>query len=357
MSKKGVSFPPNSLSDSENGLLLTSAGCKNVYSSVITDSSINNIRQEENNSRVLDIQAPASNCSRGIRNQHHSNKSNNKWGLYAVIHGTPGLLITLILNLFISISVGQAYFPTSWIFPSDIPRAIGVQMFLFSTSICQLTMTAMSDFHAAHGMMMIENIPFMHTIANVAISHQGMGKATFATVFMTFAICSILVGIVFLLLGVFKLGNVVHFFPRHVIVGCIGGIGIFLFRTGIEVSTGKAWEWTYDAFILFSSHSIAPFWIVSSIFEIILLIILKITKWTIFSPFYFMSIPPIFYLCLWVARFPLEQMHKDGWFFEVSPSAPFALMWQLMQFQYVDWLAIAELTPTILSLTLFRLVM
>ena len=49
--------------------------------------------------------------------------------------------------------------------------------------------------------------------------------------------CSTLVtGIVFLLLGVFKLGNVIQFFPRHILVGCIGGIGLFLLFTAIEVT-------------------------------------------------------------------------------------------------------------------------
>jgi hypothetical protein len=40
----------------------------------------------------------------------------------------PGLLIGVILNLFFSISFGQAFFPTSWIFPASVPRTIGVQV-------------------------------------------------------------------------------------------------------------------------------------------------------------------------------------------------------------------------------------
>ena len=39
-------------------------------------------------------------------------------------------------------------------------------------------------------------------------------------------------GITFFLLGAFKLGGLVGFFPRHILVGCIGGVGVFLIITG-----------------------------------------------------------------------------------------------------------------------------
>lgn len=66
----------------------------------------------------------------------------------------PGFLIAITLNLFLSMSFGAAFFPQHWQdnFPIGIPRsALGVQMFLFSTLTCQITMTALSDFPAAMG--------------------------------------------------------------------------------------------------------------------------------------------------------------------------------------------------------------
>lgn len=61
----------------------------------------------------------------------------------------------------------------------------------------------------AFGMMMVENVPFMHMICNIAIESQGMGKETFSTVFVAFAISTISVGVLFYVLGHFGLGNVV----------------------------------------------------------------------------------------------------------------------------------------------------
>jgi hypothetical protein len=53
----------------------------------------------------------------------------------------------------------------------------------------------------------VENIPFMHVICNIAIEAQGMGKETFATVFVAFSLSTICVGFFFYLLGHYELGN------------------------------------------------------------------------------------------------------------------------------------------------------
>ena len=37
--------------------------------------------------------------------------------------------------------------------------------------------------------------------------------------------------------GHFGAGRYIHFFPRHIIVGVIGGFGCFLFITALEIST------------------------------------------------------------------------------------------------------------------------
>jgi SulP family sulfate permease len=44
-------------------------------------------------------------------------------------------------------------------------------------------------------------------------------------------------GFTFFLLGFFRLGTLIGFFPRHILVGCIGGVGVFLIITGLNVST------------------------------------------------------------------------------------------------------------------------
>lgn len=282
----------------------------------------------------------------------------------------PGLIIVVILNLFFSISFGNAFFPSTWEFPPEVPRSIGIQMFLFSTSMCQAFMTSMSEFPAAHGMQMVENIPFMHTIANVAIKHQGMGLETFSTVFVAFALSSIIVGIFFFILGYFKLGNTVYYFPRHLIIGCIGGIGIFLILTSIEISTSIPWEWTIKNLHIYfntpptntssSSQSLhtPPYQLALATigFEIILKILKQFTDLSMLPPFYFIAIPPVFYLILLPIRYTHPHLSFNDWFFPTAPSTTDVfLIWKLIDFRTVNWTAIVELIPTIISLTIFSL--
>ena len=63
---------------------------------------------------------------------------------------------------------------------------------------------------------MIENVPFMHELANIAIANQGYGIDALSTLIVMFGLASVVVGIVFFLLGKFQLGRIVYFFPTHV---------------------------------------------------------------------------------------------------------------------------------------------
>ena len=167
----------------------------------------------------------------------------------------PAILIVAVLNCMIVIPFGASYFPVGWSSSSstdageDDPRpsdgvldgegvsgdfplggkeALGLRMFLFSTAMAQLIFTFKSNFNNGIGLQMVENVPFCLELAKIVINEQGYGIDSLSTLFFLFGFSSLLVGLVFYLLGHFKLGRVVYFFPSHVLVGCIGGIGLFI---------------------------------------------------------------------------------------------------------------------------------
>lgn len=270
------------------------------------------------------------------------------------IAGTPGLLIALVLNLFLSMSFGQAFFPTSWTFPDSVPRAIGVQMFLFSTLICQLVMTKMSKFPSAMGMMMVENIPFMHIIASTCVDAQGPGIDTFSTVFVTFSLSTIAVGCAFYLLGKFKIGNAMYFFPRHVIIGCIGGIGIFIMQTGVEVSSNRPWVWSLASIRLFFGGSALLHWGASLLFVVLLRLILFIVNVPLLPPFYFICIPAAFFALYTLLGYTTHQVRSNDWYFPEAESVDPLLIWELIDINTVNWVAVGNCVPTIIALCIFR---
>ena len=76
-----------------------------------------------------------------------------------------------------------------------------------------------------NGSMMIENLPFLHSIIFQITAHIGDDRPerVFATCLVAIALSSIATGLVFGLLGVLRLGSLLSFFPRVTLVGCIGG--------------------------------------------------------------------------------------------------------------------------------------
>jgi SulP family sulfate permease len=64
----------------------------------------------------------------------------------------------------------------------------------------------------------------------------------FANIFTAIALATVLTGIAFLLLGYFKLGNLVRFIPYPVMGGFLAATGWLLFKGGLQVSTGFGFQ-------------------------------------------------------------------------------------------------------------------
>eukprot|EP00930_Biecheleria_cincta_P058101 TRINITY_DN43950_c0_g1_i1.p1 TRINITY_DN43950_c0_g1~~TRINITY_DN43950_c0_g1_i1.p1 ORF type:complete len:821 (+),score=101.91 TRINITY_DN43950_c0_g1_i1:79-2541(+) len=266
----------------------------------------------------------------------------------------PGVMIGLVMNIMLSVPFGLAFFPQSWE-PFPAPRAVGLQMFLLSTLICQVTMTIWSEFDCALGMMMVENIPFMHDLAQTVIDAQGTGLDALATTMTAFAISTLFIGGAFYFLGKYKLGRIVNYFPRHFIIGCIGGIGVFVTQTGFEVSTGDSWAWDADSALKWSQDPLLKLWLVSVILVVILNILLYFVRFSLMPPIYFIGIIPAFYVATFLSGTALDNAREGGWLFARPPETDFLALWSYYDMKLVRWDVILSTMPTMLALTCFGL--
>eukprot|EP00457_Paulinella_chromatophora_P001870 gb/GEZN01001872.1/.p1 GENE.gb/GEZN01001872.1/~~gb/GEZN01001872.1/.p1 ORF type:complete len:875 (+),score=80.42 gb/GEZN01001872.1/:73-2697(+) len=275
--------------------------------------------------------------------------------LVRALKQVPSLLIAVTLNLMLCVPFGLAFFPARWTaFP--VSRSVGIQMWLFSTIVCQVVMSLQSSFPFAAGMMMVENIPFMHALAHEAIQQMGEGKDTLATVMFEFALSSFACGVTFYCLGRFKLGTVVSFFPRHVIVGCIGGVGVFVTQAGLESATGVPFYWTQENISVFLTHlPVVKLWALSLSLSFLLRLILYLRHLPLLPPVYFVAIPPFFYLSLYLFGVPISVAREEGWFFERAESSSPTLIFELIDFHLVNWGVVFRSFPTIVALTIFSL--
>ncbi|ETV65831.1 hypothetical protein, variant [Aphanomyces astaci] len=273
----------------------------------------------------------------------------------AILQSLPSVLIAVVLNLMISIPFGLSFFPLEWT-ELPAPRAIGIQMFLLTTFICQFVFALRSSFDCSVGMMMVENVPFMHTLSMSIISEVGAtSPKALPTILVTYALSSVVVGVMFYALGYFKLGSVIYLFPKHIIIGAIGGIGIFVVQNGLQNATGVTVEWTWSGLVRLAQPDVLYLWIVSVVLVGVLGVCLRFAKSPLFSPFYFVSIVPLFYIVLVLAGIPIETARQHNWFFERPPEVPFYSMWSHYDFTLVEWSVIPKQFGTLVGLSIFSL--
>lgn len=303
----------------------------------------------------------ASVSPRSLASKRLSTYSGHKnWRHYAAeaAHATPCIVIAIALNLMICVPFGLSFFPTEW---EDLPmpRAVGIQMFLLTTAICQFVFVAKSSFDGAIGMMMVENVPFMHTLSLSIIQELGpKDPRVLPTIMVTYALSSVVVGVIFFVLGHFKMGNVVYLFPKHIIVGAIGGIGVFVLQNGIENATGHAFEWTQEGIASLFAEDTVWLWVSSALLAALLSLLTKcvsLFQTPVFPPIFFVSIPPLFYVVLVLLGISPETARAHGWFFDKAPRVEFYTMWEQFHFESVAWVVIPKQAGTILGLTFFSL--
>uniref|UniRef100_A0A7S1EYS6 Sulfate transporter n=1 Tax=Noctiluca scintillans TaxID=2966 RepID=A0A7S1EYS6_NOCSC len=268
--------------------------------------------------------------------------------------GIPAVFIGVTLNAMLSVPFGLAFFPVGWDhFPA--PRAMGIQMFLFSTVVCQLVFTVKSSFRPAMGMMMVENIPFMHTLAQTAYQMQGPGLDTVSTVMVLYALSTLTCGALFMALGQLKLGDMVYYFPRYVITGCIGGIGVFVTLTGFEVATGAKFAFNMVGLRTLVRPHVWHLWLPALLITVVLNVLLRYIKRPLFPPFYFIMITPIFHIVLLILGVSVGTAREWDWVFSAPPQSSPLIIWEVFDFSVVRWDVIATSIPTMVAMTIFSL--
>lgn len=178
---------------------------------------------------------------------------------------------------------------------------------------------------------------------------------------LAFAISSILTGIAFYSLGAMRLGSLSEFFPRHILVGCIGGVGAFLFITGLVrryFILIKRWEtelllscrlqvsarldessgFSFSLVQHFFEAGVLPLWVshvslhlrssgtkVRFAIQLIplgLAVTLRLitSRWShpLIFPGYFLAIPIVFYAIALSLGKTVPQLRDFGWIFEVN---------------------------------------
>ncbi|AEO70263.1 e53fcc84-5b50-47a2-8bad-ddcfac54dccb [Thermothielavioides terrestris] len=270
----------------------------------------------------------------------------------------PAVVVGLLLNILDALSYGMILFPLGSPIFASLGSA-GISMFYVSCIISQFTFSAGSIFKGGIGSELIEVVPFFHNMAATIADAVGEDKpeAVIATTITSYALSAILTGAVFYLMGRFRFGYLVGFIPRHILIGCIGGVGLFLVATGFEVTARLEGSFNYDLDTLhrLTRADTLALWIIPLALAVILFTAQSRITSKYFLPLYILAIPAVFYAS--TAAFNLldpQKLRDGGWVFEGPPAGePWWYFYTLYKFELVQWGAIVQCVPAMLALTFF----
>ncbi|GLA36912.1 hypothetical protein AnigIFM63309_003409 [Aspergillus niger] len=270
----------------------------------------------------------------------------------------PSVFLGLLLNILDALSYGMILFPLSEPVFADL-GSDGISMFYVSTIISQLVFSCGgSIFKGGIGSEMIEVVPFFHQMAFTILNRVGQDnpQAVLATTILSFSVSSVLTGLVFFLMGTCKLGALIGFFPRHILIGCIGGVGFFLLLTGLEVSARLpgAFDFSLGTLERLMQLDTVFLWTTPLLLAVGLLVLKRFLRSNFLVGGYFIGVAIVFYIVKFSARVPMDSLRGKGWVFDApSSSNPWYHFYTLYDFSAVDWSAFLDTIPAMFALTFF----
>lgn len=237
----------------------------------------------------------------------------------------PSVFLGLLLNILDALSYGMILFPLGEPIFAEL-GSDGISMFYVSTIIAQVVFSSGgSIFAGGIGSEMIEVVPFFHQMAFTILQRVGEDnpKSVLATIVLAFSVSSVLTGLVFFLMGTCRLGSLIGFFPRHILIGCIGGVGFFLLQTGIEVSARLSGTLEYNLPTLEKLFHLDTLflWMIPLLLAIGLLLLQRFVRSNFLVGGYFISVAVVFYIVKFSSQVSMDILRNQGWVFDAPSSS------------------------------------
>ena len=257
----------------------------------------------------------------------------------------PGQLLSSLTAGLISgmVSIIIAISFAALIFSGDLADhvASGIGLALFSACAIGLVVTATSSFPGTIAGTQDSPAAILALIA-AAIAQKlrtsAAPNATLPTIVAAIALTSLLTGAFLLLLGRFKLGNLIRFLPYPVVGGFLAGTGWLLAQGAVGVMTGTSFNWSQLPDLI--QPGVLALWLPGLIFAIVLLALLRRYSHFLLMPAMLALAIALFYGLLWLTRTSVAEASAQGWLLGPFPEQA---LWQPLTpstFAQVDWAAI-----------------
>ncbi|CBZ51582.1 sulfate transporter family domain-containing protein [Neospora caninum Liverpool] len=234
---------------------------------------------------------------------------------FSVVKQTHLIVMGILIAVLDNMPYATLLFPSSYAYL--VP--LGATAILTTTAVSQVVMALFSVFPFAVGAFTIENVPFLKCISVAAIQNaaaKGLSDEwVVSTILMCWMVASFLTAATFYFLGALKLGRVADYIPNTVLLGCIGGMGLFMVSAALGVAAGCEWEWNSETFATVLSASAFPCVCLTLLVEVILILAEVKYASPTFTPIFLLAFPVMFYAALFFFGISVERARESGWIF------------------------------------------
>ncbi|MBN1565386.1 MAG: SLC26A/SulP transporter family protein [Anaerolineae bacterium] len=245
-------------------------------------------------------------------------------------------LVTAILDIIISISFAAMIF--SGEFAVFLPRGIGIA--LFSTMIVCAILAVASQFRGVISVAQDAGIVILAGVAQriIATADDPTANGTFVTMAVFIALSSLITGLFFLILGRFRLGNLIRFIPYPVIGGFLAAVGIILIQGAFSMTADYSIALsTLDNLI---AHDALIRWLPALIFGVVMFGVTRYNSHYLVMPALLILGMIVFFVIVLLSGESIDAVQDKGWML-----GPFSesTAWKpvfLEDFAAIDWDAI-----------------
>lgn len=239
------------------------------------------------------------------------------------------------------------------IFAKPCPEYFGtyVALLLLAASGISIMLALFSTYSGTIGS--VQDVPAAIS-AVIAVSFAQLlvsesADVMFANIFTTIALSTILTGVCFLLLGYFKLGNLVRFIPYPVLGGFLAATGWLLFIGGIQVTTGVAFK-LVSLPSFFSQVPVLPL-VLGLVFSITLIVLTgRFPKNMLITPAVIISSILAFLFVSMSLGYPIDQLKSEGWLLGPLPDGALWRAAAIPDFSLVNWPLVFKQIGSILTI-------
>eukprot|EP00566_Odontella_aurita_P001280 CAMPEP_0113529824 /NCGR_PEP_ID=MMETSP0015_2-20120614/2601_1 /TAXON_ID=2838 /ORGANISM="Odontella" /LENGTH=883 /DNA_ID=CAMNT_0000428483 /DNA_START=425 /DNA_END=3075 /DNA_ORIENTATION=- /assembly_acc=CAM_ASM_000160 len=293
----------------------------------------------------------------------------------AVLKSIPSIAVVAILNLLISVPFGSAYFSP------DVPLG-GVERQVLGMRLCLLSMTVAQAMVGLSGLSTLDPLvliqlasmtPFYHHFALLARKaaaganeNDDAESYILPTTLFLMSSLTVLAGISHFAVGKLGLAKAASFFPRYVMLGLVGGCGVFFVLLSISVSVGP--HLAPDANLTAAPRAWSCQFLVTAAFVAgirVLRVLIPKEKFMLLDPVYFLSVPVVFYAGMFALGTSFDGAVELGYFFKdaqvsesTDPNLPsMNIGWGSIDFGKIQWETTVWAMPNVLSLIILSIML